>query len=196
MTSDIRHILDFWFGDLDAAGMAAPDKHSLWFDSTQATDAQCQEHFEALVVRAKHGELQHWASSNDGLMALVILLDQITRNIHRGTPAAFSGDPAALALAQQCIDAERHLNLPAIHQVFLFLPLEHAEDITIQRRCVDLFRALERRNTHPSIPGFTRFAVAHRDVVEQFGRFPHRNAILDRVSTPAEVEHMQRHSGF
>ena len=142
MDEAIGDIHDFWFGPLDDAGFCEEDKGKLWFTKSEATDALLKRQFGALVEQALAGELEAWAESDRGLIALVILLDQFTRNIYRDTPKAFAGDPQALALVQDCIASGHYQRLPAIHQVFLYLPLEHAEDLEIQEECVELFETL------------------------------------------------------
>jgi len=148
------------------------------------------------MATALDGHLDGWADGDPGLLALVLLLDQFTRNIHRGSAQAFAGDPAALALARHAVAAGRHQRLPLIHRVFLYLPLEHSEKLADQDRCVALFRALGEDSAHPLVTEFTRYAKAHRDVIARFGRFPHRNAALGRPSTPAEQDWLASHGGF
>ena len=196
MTDTINAIHRFWFGELDEAGMCVADHNPLWFTASVRTDEVCRARFGNAVLRAMAGELDFWADTDAGLVALIIALDQFTRNIHRGTPQAFAGDATALALAQQTIASRHHLHLAAIHQVFLYLPLEHCEDREVQEECVTLFEQLAAVTGHEQIASFTRYAAAHRDVIAQFGRFPHRNAILGRRSTPAELAYLEQHSGF
>jgi len=196
MQAAIQDIHEYWFGPLDAAGMARPAQHELWFGASGAVDADLRQRFGALVERALAGALQAWAGDEAGLVALVLLLDQFTRNIFRGTPRAFAGDPQALALAREAVATGRHRRLPAIHRVFLYLPLEHCEDLAVQDECLRLFEELEQVAGSESVAGFRRYAVAHREVIAQFGRFPHRNAILGRNSTPAELEYLAHHGGF
>ncbi|MDZ7783007.1 MAG: DUF924 family protein [Halioglobus sp.] len=190
----IRDIHDFWFGELDAAGMPCADRNALWFGGSAATDAACRRYAPALE-RALAGALDHWAHSDRGLVALIVLLDQFSRNVYRSTPRAFAGDTRALALARRCIDSGRDNRLPAIHRVFVYLPLEHSEESAAQRQSVRLFDALAAGGD-PRLAGFARYARAHRDVIERFGRFPHRNAILGRDSTAAERDYLDRHRGF
>ncbi len=189
-------ILDFWFGELDNRGLSAPAQHALWFTSSADTDRHCQDQFGDRVAQAVAGDLAHWAESDRGLIALILLLDQFTRNIYRATARAFSGDPVALALAKQTIASGRHKRLPAIHQVFLYLPLEHAEDLAVQEQSVELFATLAAATEQEMFAGFSRYAEAHRDVIVLFGRFPHRNAILKRESTKAELKYLLTHGGF
>jgi uncharacterized protein (DUF924 family) len=196
MHPEIDAIHDYWFGPLDGAGMADGARDKLWFQSTKEDDEVCQIRFGALVKEAIAGGLQDWEETDAGLVALVVLLDQFTRTIFRGTPQAFSGDARALSLAQHCIAHGHHQRLPAIHQVFLYLPLEHSEDLDVQEECVELFEELAAITGLQSMAGYRRYAVAHRDVIAQFGRFPHRNAILGRESTAEELAYLEQHGGF
>jgi uncharacterized protein (DUF924 family) len=196
MMDTITEIHDFWFGELDENGVCRTDRNALWFGADEATDAHCRDRFGAALALALAGKLDSWASTDRGLVALVVLLDQFSRNIHRGAAQAFDGDPMALALAQDTIASGRHLCLPVIHRVFLYLPLEHSEDLALQDTCVSLFEELAKASDHAQFASFTRYAAAHRDVIAKFGRFPHRNALLGRQSTPDELAYLEQHSGF
>ena len=196
MTQDIASIHQFWFGELDEAGFAAPGQGRLWFSASEQTDSAVRGRFGDLVELALAGELNDWAANDAGLVALLLLLDQFTRNIYRATPRAFAGDEQALQFAVQAIAAGRDAVLPPIHRVFVYLPLEHSEDLATQEQCVRLFDVLERETNTASVKEFARFAVAHRDVIARFGRFPHRNAILGRASTADELAYLERHGGF
>jgi uncharacterized protein (DUF924 family) len=196
MRENVDDIHAFWFGELDESGMCSADRHALWFTSSPQNDAHCRDRFGLQVRQAIDGSLDSWAEHNNGLVALIILLDQFTRNIYRNTPQAFAGDGKALTLAQHTIASGHHQRLPAIHQVFLYMPLEHTEDAEVQDECVTLFEQLAAVTGSARIANFTRYAVAHRDVIAQFGRFPHRNAILGRESTPPELAYLERHGGF
>lgn len=196
MTDTIEAIHDFWFGELDDNGLCASDRQALWFGANAETDAVCRARFGASLAQALDGQLQGWAGTDRGLVALVVLLDQFSRNIHRGSAQAFAGDARALSLSQEAISTGRHLRLPAIHRVFLYLPLEHCEDLAVQEQCVALFEELARLMGHPQFAGFARYALAHRDVIARFGRFPHRNAALGRASSADELAHLEKHGGF
>ncbi|PLW68374.1 DUF924 family protein [Pseudohalioglobus lutimaris] len=196
MAGDIDEVHAFWFGELDAQGMSPQARQALWFRSSAETDELCRSRFGHLVDSAVSGGLGDWEVSDRGLVALVLLLDQLTRNIYRGTPAAYAGDPRALALSQQCIASTRFQRLPPIHQVFILMPLEHSETLAVQEQCVTLFNTLANSTGLAQIAEFHRYAIAHRDVIARFGRFPHRNAILQRTSTAEEVEHLNTHGGF
>ena len=196
MKEDICAIHRFWFGPLDDAGFAAPEQNRLWFSASEDTDTAVHSRFGNLVSQALAGGLEHWAESDNGLIALLLLLDQFTRNIYRGTPGAFAGDDMARQLARQTIASGRHQGMPPIHQVFLFLALEHAEDLAIQRQCVQLFRQLADSSDADRIASFARYAQAHCEVIARFGRFPHRNAILGRESSARELAYLEQHGGF
>lgn len=196
MHEAIDNLHDYWFGELDEAGMPRSSRNSLWFQSNTQTDSHCATYFGDASKRAIEGQLDDWAATDRGLIALVLLLDQMPRNIYRGTPQAFAGDERALALSQQTIASGHHQRLPAIAQVFLFMPLEHHEQLEVQEECVELFTELAAVTGQDLIAGFKRYAVAHRDVIARFGRFPHRNAILGRTSTPEELAYLADNGGF
>jgi uncharacterized protein (DUF924 family) len=196
MQEEIKAIHQFWFGPLDDTGFAAPQQNQVWFSASAETDAALGSRFGNLVTQALAGQLDHWAADDKGLIALVLLLDQFTRNIYRGTPDAFAGDTAALKVANEAISSERHPSLPAIHQVFLYMPLEHCEDLEVQQDCVRLLSELSKLSDAQRINESARYAVAHRDVIAKFGRFPHRNTILGRESSEAELAYLKQHGGF
>ena len=196
MATPIDKIHAFWFGPLTTEGMSAPSQHALWFTKREDTDRKIATQFQSLVEQALAGQLDEWTDSAEGLIALILLLDQFTRNIFRNSANAFAGDAKALEFAQIALFEKRHLTLPPIHQVFLLMPLEHNEDLVVQEQCVEAFRALHERTGLPQIADFSRYAVAHRDVIAQFGRFPHRNDILGRSSTEDELAYLEKHGGF
>ncbi|AKU90495.1 DUF924 family protein [Vulgatibacter incomptus] len=184
-----EEILAHWFGEEPDDWAAPADRHPLWFGGGPQVDEDLRRRFATDVERARAGALDAWKATPRGRLALLILLDQLPRNLFRGTPEAFASDPAALALALEGIDRGDDRALRPIERTFAYLPLEHAEDRGIQARGVACFEALlaeapERvRKTYES---FLDYAVRHRVIVDRFGRFPHRNAILGRKSTPEE----------
>ena len=192
----IDEIHDFWFGELDENGLCTSERNSLWFGASADTDSACRARFGGALAQALRGELDHCAQTDRGLVALVVLLDQFSRNIHRGTPQAYAGDPQALALAQEAMRSGRHLRLPLMHRLFLYLPLEHCEDLAVQEQCVALFEALAQTTGLPQFADFVRYSSAHRDVIARFRRFPHRNPILGRASTEAELAWVAERGGF
>ncbi len=195
----IEKILDFWFGDLDADGLCKQDRNKLWFQSSEAGDQHIRDEFGADVEAALAGDLDQWSGQPGGLTALVILLDQFTRNIYRGTAAAFSGDQQALTLVQAAVANGADCDISAIHRVFLYIPYEHCEDLATQEAgiaCFDRLLADCNTDAREQIEGFKRYSIAHRDVIARFGRFPHRNEILARQSSAKEKDHLQEHGGF
>jgi uncharacterized protein (DUF924 family) len=195
----IADILGYWFGPLDGHGVSSPQQHKLWFTSRAATDAHIRSHYGELLQAALAGRLDHWAGSRDGLIALVVVLDQFSRNIHRGTSRAFAGDKQALALAQQAVANGVDRQMPTIHRVFLYIPYEHSENPGVQDQGVALFDGLLEtcpEQVSGEVSGYRQYSVAHRDVIARFGRFPHRNIILGRTSTAAELQHLEKHGGF
>lgn len=192
MTSDT--VLDFWFGPLDADGFCVEDRDRLWFRGGEDTDRRIRERFAACVEQALNGELDDWASTPRGRLALIILLDQFTRNIHRGSAAAFGGDARALELARDGVERGLDRRLAPIERTFFYLPFEHAEDRDIQEQAVALFRALRDElpeRLRARVESALDYAIQHRDIIARFGRFPHRNRALDRPSTPEELKYLE-----
>ncbi|WP_233862781.1 DUF924 family protein [Paraburkholderia adhaesiva] len=181
--SDPRDVLDFWFGEPGSPEYGKARK--MWFQKDEAFDALLRERFGALLDSACAGELAAWAETPEGALALVIVLDQFSRNCHRGTPRAFAADEHALAIARQLVasGADRTLPTPQ-HRVFAYMPFEHAESMDVQRESLRLFGELV---TEPGCEDYYDYAVRHAKVIERFGRFPHRNAQLDRASSDEEL---------
>ena len=182
---DSAAILDYWLGPEAQRDDPAAALRQRWFKKSEATDAHIKEAFGADVEHALRGERSAWASTPRGGLALVILLDQFTRNIYRGSARAFEGDSLALALSQKALDEHRDRELKFAERYFLYMPLMHSEQLADQDRSVALFDDFAR-----DAPGFDvrSYAEAHRDIIARFGRFPHRNAALSRVSTAEELE--------
>lgn len=172
-------VLDFWF---DGA-RSRPE----WFRKDEAFDEVIRVRFGATLEAALAGALgAGWQGTPEAVLAQVIVLDQFTRNAHRGTPRAFEGDRRALALATAMVDRGDDLRLaPAVRRQFVYLPFEHAEDPALQDRSVRCFEALAA--TAPAMRDRLDYAIRHREVIRRFGRFPHRNEILGRASTPEEI---------
>lgn len=174
-------VLEFWFGK-PAAG--AP--REVWFRKDPAFDAEIGERFGAVIEAALAGELDHWeAAGPAAALALIIVLDQFTRNVFRDTARMFAGDAQALAIARRLVDSGADQRLEPMQRWFAYLPFEHAESLPDQERSVELFDALR---AFPASAGAYDWAISHRDVIRRFGRYPHRNEILGRASTPAEIE--------
>lgn len=173
-------VLDFWF---------SPEMEPNWFAKSDETDARIREQFADTHRAAHRGDLDDWADTPDGALALVIVLDQFPRNIFRGSGRAFDSDERALRHARAAVDAGFDQQIDARRRVFLYLPFEHSEDLSDQARSVELFEALGNAD-------YLDYAVRHREIIERFGRFPHRNAVLDRPDTPDEAEFLKTHKGF
>jgi uncharacterized protein (DUF924 family) len=169
-------ILCFWFEEIEP-------RH--WWSADPAFDAQVRERFGATLAQAARGELHAWRDTSAGRLAEVIVLDQFSRNSHRGTPAAFAQDPMALALAQEAVRAGVDAALPVAKRAFLYLPFMHSESAAIHVWAEQLYRAPGLEDNHA-------FELRHRAIVERFGRYPHRNAILGRLSTPEEIEFLKQ----
>ena len=165
-------VLDFWF----AEGM-----NERWFKSDEAFDREVRLALNALYTQAAAGQLNGWRESARGALALVILLDQVPRNLFRGDPRAFATDVQALAVTKSALAKGFDRELQQVERMFLYLPLEHCEDLADQELCVQLTSALDEN------PDWCDYARRHRDIVARFGRFPHRNAVLGRESTPEEA---------
>lgn len=171
-------VLSFWFGARDR-----------WFRKSAQTDALIRTRFGADVQAALAGALDHWADSPRGALALVLLLDQFTRNVYRDTPRAFAGDAQALALARRLVERGDDRRLGPYERWFAYMPFEHAESIEAQRESVRLFEALAEETglAEPLV-----WARRHHEVIARFGRFPHRNPILGRASSAEELEFLQQ----
>jgi len=187
-----RDVLDFWFG---TEGEALPlADRAEWFRKDDAFDATIRTRFCTLIAEALAGGLGDWCTSPRGALARVIVLDQFTRNAHRGTPQAFAGDTRALATARDAIARGFDAALAPQERRFLYMPFEHSEALADQERSIALFEALARET---GLDEPVDSAVRHADVIRRFGRFPHRNAILGRPSTAQELDYLaQPGSGF
>lgn len=171
-------VLDFWF-------QGEPERfRDSWFRADAAFDALCVERFASVLQDARAGALDTWADTPEGALALVIVLDQLSRNIHRGRPGAYAADVRALAVARAALARGFDRKLGPVQRVFLYLPFEHAESVADQDLAVALFETL--RGGFEGADATIDHAHRHRDVIRRFGRFPHRNAILGRDSTPEE----------
>ena len=179
-------LLDFWFGP---EGDPKREQHrEIWFKATEEFDAALRREFLSDYEAAAAGALRSWEASPEGATALVLLLDQVPRNIFRGTPRAYATDAAARAAADRAIERGFDQRLPPAWRIFFYMPFHHSEDIADQRRSQALFNALPR---NPDRRGsLRRYGHPYIEVIERFGRFPHRNEILGRQSTPAEIAFM------
>lgn len=170
-----NEVPEFWFRELEPAQ---------WWKSDPQLDAQIKQRFSALLARAARAELYSWRDSAQGRLAEILVLDQFSRNIHRNTPAAFAQDPMALALAQEALAAGALDRLDSMQRTFLLMPYMHSESAAIHAEAERLFRQWTPADNYD-------FELRHKAIIDRFGRYPHRNAILGRVSTPEEVAFLQ-----
>jgi uncharacterized protein (DUF924 family) len=171
-----QQVLAFWFEEIEPAQHWRVDP---------AFDDLVRERFGALLVQAAAGELQGWRGQSSGRLAEVIVLDQFSRNIHRGSAQAFAQDGMALVLAQEALAAGALAELPVVQRPFLLLPLMHSESAAIHAWALPQFEALGRPDT-------LNFELRHKAIIDRFGRYPHRNLMLGRVSTPEELSFLQQ----
>ncbi|RVU32448.1 MULTISPECIES: DUF924 family protein [Neptunomonas] len=194
MREQIDEVLQFWFGDLQD-GFPVADRSALWWGGGEALDQQVEALFGPQVRRALAGGLADWEETPRGRLALVILLDQFTRNIYRGSAEAFSGDEQACALVKRSLERDYDLALEVSERLFFYMPLEHSESMADQNLCVSkmeaLYTCVDDAN-RDKVVNAVNFAKEHRDVIEQFGRFPHRNQALNRESTEKELAYLHQ----
>jgi uncharacterized protein (DUF924 family) len=195
-TDEIENILEFWFGVCGPDGAIDPSRRKMWFGDGAKHDAVIRQRFGTLHARAVRGELRSdWNVTAHGHLALIVVLDQFSRHIHRGTPQAFAQDPAALQLALSGIENGIDLQLAPVQRSFLYLPLQHAEDRALQARSIQCYQRLAAAVTEAwrkDYESFLDYARRHQAVIDRFGRFPHRNAVLSRPSTPEELVFLEQ----
>lgn len=179
-------LIDFWFGREDDPEREAD--RDVWFRSTPEHDGRLRQLFLADYERAAEGALAAWEAVPEGALALVLLLDQIPRNIFRDTPCAYATDALARAAADRALAQGFDAALPSAWRKFFYMPLHHSESLADQQRSLALFEALPDRTGRE---GTRRYAMRYVDVIARFGRFPHRNAMLGRASTPEEIAFLE-----
>lgn len=196
-----QNVLDYWIGDAKNDAEAADAKMKLWFEKSAATDADIAKHFLDLMAPLAGGLAQEWGDKGPSQrLAAIIALDQFSRNLFRDTKNAFANDPLALSLTKETLSKGEDAGLSEVERIFLYLPLEHSEDMADQDLSVDKYTELAE-DARPAFKALCEntldYAIRHRDVIDQYGRFPHRNAILERPSTDAETEYLsQPGAGF
>ena len=173
--SHIGEVLAFWFEEL------TPED---WFGGGDEVDERVRQRFLALHEALRDEVPESWRTTARGMLAAVIALDQFPRHLYRGDPRAFAADPGALALATEAIERGLDRAMSTDERKFFYLPFEHSEDPAVQARSVELFATLENENT-------LRYALRHKEIIDRFGRFPHRNEALGRESTPEELEFLK-----
>lgn len=175
VTEMYEGVLTFWFEEL---------RPQRWWSTDPALDDQIRERYFGLLNRAKQGELYSWRSTAEGRLAEILVLDQFSRNIHRNSPEAFSQDPIALVLAQEAVAAQAHEQLPPTQRAFMLMPYMHSESRLVHVQAEALFQTFA--------PDNYEFEVRHKAIIDRFGRYPHRNEVLGRVSTSEELEFLRQ----
>lgn len=186
-------ILSFWFADSLNSAAAVRERNRVWYGSNPDFDDEIRTRFEPTLERAAAGELDGWRGEPRSALAFTIVLDQFPRNLYRGSARAFELDPLAVEVCVHSLENGHVAKLHPVEAVFALLPLEHSEDLALQRRCLEEQSVLLARapaELEKVLSGTREYAQQHFDVVERFGRFPHRNAVLGRESTKAELEYL------
>lgn len=196
---DAAAVLATWFGSATLDEPVPPALQRRWFASDPAFDRELAARFGELILAASANRLFAWEETPREALALVILLDQFTRNVYRDSARAFVADPIARGIVDRALARGHDRALPWMTRSFFYLPFEHAEELAVQDRAVALFHALAA-DAPPELAGnaadLSKYAESHRAVIARFGRFPHRNAVLGRESTPDEVEFLRSGRGF
>ncbi|MEX2162925.1 MAG: DUF924 family protein [Sulfuricaulis sp.] len=191
---DVESILHYWFGGAANNAEIVREKSALWWKKDPGVDAEIRRRFEMMLDAEIKDEFASWSSSPRGQLARVLLCDQFPRNMYRDSPRAFDYDERARKLAREALDAGRDKKLRPVERVFLFLPFEHSEAVDDQVLGLRLYTALVEdvpETDRPTYQKFLEFARKHKEIIDRFGRFPHRNAILGRQSTAAEAEFLK-----
>jgi len=187
----IDAVLAFWFEEKELSAPQIDGRMDIWFGEDPVFDLEIIKEFSDDVDRASEGKLDHWANEPRGRLALILLLDQFRRNIYRNTADAFSCDKQALKLCVEGAMEKKDKGLSPIERVFFYMPLQHAESRKVQQKSCDIFNKLAEAMSptyKETFQTIAQFAELHRDIVERFGRFPHRNSLLGRRNTPDEEE--------
>ena len=189
----IDDILSFWFKEQELSAPQIDRRMDTWFGEDPVFDHEIRKEFADDVEKACKGQLDHWADEPRGRLALIILIDQFRRNIYRNTAQAFSMDKLALRLCVEGAMEKKDKGLTPIQKVFFYLPLQHSESAKVQAKSVELFARLAEsvsRTYQETFLTIAQFAELHKDIIDQFGRFPHRNKLLGRENTPEEDEYL------
>jgi uncharacterized protein (DUF924 family) len=187
-------VLEFWFGNDLESPEAVAARCRLWFAGEPSFDQLVRERFDGLPESAQRGALDSWQHEPRSGLAFVLVLDQFPRNLYRGSARCFAYDSLAYEVAAQAIDRGFDTRVSPLEAMFFYLPLEHREEAGAQARCVALFRSLLERapaQLRPQFESFLSYAVRHQEVIDRFGRFPHRNAVLGRSSTEDELSYLE-----
>jgi uncharacterized protein (DUF924 family) len=189
-----REILEYWFADAESTGPEEIGKHfKRWFQGGTEIDEEIKSRFGEAVMLAARDQLAEWENTTEDALALIILFDQFTRNVYRGSARAFAYDKKALQITQKLIASGEDKNLPWPHRGFLYMPMQHSEDKEVQARGVEVYLGLMEdvpEELKKVVKGFADSAREHKAIIDKFGRFPHRNEVLGRESTDEELKYL------
>ncbi|HAU17196.1 MAG TPA: DUF924 domain-containing protein [Marinobacter adhaerens] len=191
---DWKEILDFWFGELDENGLPDSDHRNKWFRSDRKFDQEIRRRFLSMVLFASEQGLDHWRREAGGTLAEIILLDQFSRNIFRGSAMAFDQDRQARKLCREAMQKGQDMMLAPVHRAFLYMPLQHSElrdDQDVSVECCEQLARSTQGILADFMGSFLQSARDHRAIIQQFGRFPHRNKALGRISTADEEAYLE-----
>jgi uncharacterized protein (DUF924 family) len=191
--SRIEAILSFWFKEQELSAPQIDRRMEIWFGEDPVLDLEIEKEFSNEIEAASDGKLDHWAVDPYGRLALIILIDQFRRNIYRNSAEAFSKDKLALRLCVEGAMEKKDKGLTPIQRVFFYMPLQHSESPKVQAKSVELYDRLAETVSATERETFltcAQFAELHKDIVDQFGRFPHRNKLLNRENTAEEAEYL------
>jgi uncharacterized protein (DUF924 family) len=195
MATSIEEILSFWFGETPSNGDEVDRLMSRWFGGDTDVETAIRRRFETAVHAAARGELEPWTRTARGRLATILLLDQFPRSLYRGTAAAFAQDQHALTLTTAGIASGMDAELSPLERIFFYMPMQHSESLAVQSRGVQLFESVARgdpeRHLRKTLEAAAQYARLHRDIVERFGHFPHRNAALGRRNTAEEDRYLE-----
>jgi uncharacterized protein (DUF924 family) len=194
LPADVRAVLETWYGPLDAADYPAA-KQALWWGKSADTDAELTNQFGSLLASADSTDFAAWKQTPRGKVAFILLLDQFSRNIHRDSPAMYARDADAVDACLDLLLTQQDKELATRERVFAYMPLMHVENASLQRLAVRLFAELASdapARLAAELDGYADYSVKHQVIVERFGRFPHRNSILNRLSTDEEIEFLKQ----
>lgn len=195
MSERVDAILHYWFGRVEETVLPSSNRNRIWFSGSAEVDNEIREKFGADLDKAILGEYEHWDERPRSSLALILLLDQFSRNIHRGTPMAFTQDQKALDVCVRGIERQFDHEISLIERAFYYMPFMHSENRDMQTTSVRAFKMLVDLSfpeSRPTFESFHEFAVKHYELIEKFGRYPHRNHILGRESTEEEREYLQQ----
>lgn len=189
-------VLTYWFGNKTIIFHHIEERNALWFHAHPKTDAEIKEKFSDLLIEVKNGQHEDWLDTPQGRLAYIIVLDQFSRVVYRGQPEAFATDEHCMQVVQVGLSKEHDLALTPIERVFFYMPFQHTENATFQKQGLPLFQSLVNDACDESqkvyFDEYAAYAHRHAIVIDQFGRFPHRNALLGRNTTPDELRHLEK----